>query len=68
MEHEYITVAKETVKTMKELVDLLKKMNNMKDSMTEEEFNVAIKTISEDEIIKLQTEYDNYQELIHKNI
>lgn len=68
MEHEYITVAKETVKTMKELVDLLKKMGNMKDSMTEEEFNAAIKTISEDEIIKLQTEYDNYEELIYKNI
>lgn len=68
MKHEYITVAKETVKTMKELVDLLKKMNNMKDSMIEEEFNVAIKTISEDEIIKLQTEYDYYQELIYKNI
>lgn len=68
MEHEYITVAKETVKTMKELVDLLKKMSNMKDSMTEEEFNAAIKTISEDEIIKLQTEYDNYEELIYKNI
>lgn len=68
MEHEYIIVAKETVKTMKELVNLLKKMGNMKDSMTEEEFNAAIKTISEDEIIKLQTEYDNYQELIHKNI
>ena len=68
MEHEYITVAKETVKTMKELVDLLKKMGNMKDSMTEEEFNAAIKTISEDEIIKLQTEYDNYEEIINKNI
>lgn len=68
MEHKYITVSKETVKTMKELVDLLKKMGNMKDSMTEEEFNAAIKTISEDEIIKLQTEYDNYQKLIYKNI
>lgn len=68
MEHEYITVAKETVKTMKELVDLLKKMGNMKDSMTEEEFNAAIKTISEDEIIKLQIEYDDYQELIYKNM
>lgn len=68
MEHEYITVSKETVKTMKELVDLLKKMGNMKDSMTEEEFNAAIKTISEDEIIKLQIEYDDYQELIYKNM
>lgn len=68
MEHEYITVAKETVKTMKELVGLLKRMGNMKDSMTEEEFNAAIKTISEDEIIKLQIEYDDYQELIYKNM